>query len=664
MSENNILALEPHIPQLLTFKESLSLLNSWWDAASIIARINQDILGQNGVTLLESMQATKEQFTELQGRLHQCLLNESFNKVNMDLTFKSQNVIDVLTRNLFERTADVGFLATDNVIRQFMTGKSHLGRQTIEARLAEYVAKYSVYEEIVLLTPSGKVTANFDSTSNITESSDPLIQEISMSSEPYLEYFRHSDMQPHAKKSHMFCAKICETDDIGAPLLGILVLFFKIDDEMSRIFSTLIQGGDPSTLALIDQSHKTLVSSNTAVVKENENVGDFQQALKNKSAILHLSNTKGYQGYMGLNWLGGILQPTKYAFAESTQNKQKADEHYQLWIDSSLVSQDLKLINRDANKLDRELRILALNGKSISHRLKAQSFMPILDKLQELGEQMGQAVSDAVTKINQTAFANFKANCTFYSNLAVELMDRNLYERANDCRWWALTPYFIETLRKANITEDEKAELTKQLAYINELYTVYTNLFIYDRHGKIIAASNSDELPTYETDVMHYDWFKSCKSLTNTQQYTVSEFEKSPYYGDKETYIYNAAISDSGRFVGGIGIVFDSTPEFSAMLTDSLPLDESGNVIENAHALFVDHSGIIISASNDEWAVGEKVVLPSEIVNLESGESGQSILTINDETYIAGFTASSGYREYKTTGDYVNDIIGLVMIRL
>ncbi len=36
------------------------------------------------------------------------------------MNFKSQVAIDILIRNLFERRADIGFLATDDDIRLFL----------------------------------------------------------------------------------------------------------------------------------------------------------------------------------------------------------------------------------------------------------------------------------------------------------------------------------------------------------------------------------------------------------------------------------------------------------------------------------------------------------------------------------------------------------------
>jgi len=68
-------------------------------------------------------------------------------------------------------------------------------------------------------------------------------------------------------------------------------------------------------------------------------------------------------------------------------------------------------------------------------------------------------------------------------------MDRNLYERANDCRWWALTTKFRILLDKNPKTKDHLKMMADILVYIHELYTVYDCLFIYDDKGKVIALS-------------------------------------------------------------------------------------------------------------------------------------------------------------------------------
>ena len=83
-------------------------------------------------------------------------------------------------------------------------------------------------------------------------------------------------------------------------------------------------------------------------------------------------------------------------------------------------------------------------------------------------------------------------NVGFLASLCVDIMDRNLYERANDCRWWALDPSFRQILAKDSPDEIDVRELTRILTYINSLYTVYSNLFIFDKTGKIIAVSSPE----------------------------------------------------------------------------------------------------------------------------------------------------------------------------
>ena len=664
MNDNTLEQLEDHIPQLIEFKENSTLLNNWWDATSIIARVNQDSLEGNAHTLLESMQNTKTRFIDLQQQLNNCLLKESFKKANMDLTFKSQNLIDVLTRNLFERTAEVGFLATDQELRSFVMSNSSANKNHIQKRLSEYVAKYSVYEEVILLKPSGEVLVNFDTNNRVKDSNDPLIKEVIKTNEPYLEYFRYSDLRPENIKSHIFTTAIRTTNEHNAPICGILVMFFKLHDEMDRIFNSLLQQPDPSSIALVDDKQKVLISSNETRLTTGELVPALSTSLNKHKALLHLSNTKGYQGYMGLNWLGVISQPAQYAFRAVDISKKDAEE-YQLWQQSNLVSNDLKSINLEAIKLNSELRVLTLNGKSVSHRLKAHSFMPILEKLQELGDEMGKVVSKVVTEINQTALANLKANCVFYSNLAVDIMDRNLYERANDCRWWALTPTFTNLLSKEHLSNDDKSQLHNELAYINELYTVYTNVFLFDCQGNIITASHLDDIPTNAQSVANSPWFKQTTSLTNSQQYAVSEYEKSELYAGQETYIYSAAIkSTRGAIIGGIGVVFDSKPEFEAMLQDCLPVSETGEPLEHASALFIDQHATIIASTDENWLVGSTLPIPEALMKIKNGESRHAVTELNSDNYLIGVTCSSGYREYKTTGDYSNDVIAVVMIKM
>jgi hypothetical protein len=142
------------MPEVETYRESLQTLQAVWD--------NLTVLGQLSGTGTEitSMRAA---FAQLTGTLLNSLATESRRKVAEDLSARAQVSIDILVRNLFERTADIGFLATDSDLCAYAEAASEGAgmedegeRQRILARFREYVAKYSVYADILLLDRHGR----------------------------------------------------------------------------------------------------------------------------------------------------------------------------------------------------------------------------------------------------------------------------------------------------------------------------------------------------------------------------------------------------------------------------------------------------------------------------------------------------------------------------
>ena len=63
------------------------------------------------------MRDTKSNFNNLTEELISHLSNETLNKVLKEMDSKAQVAVDIVIRNLFERTADIGFLSTDSFIK-------------------------------------------------------------------------------------------------------------------------------------------------------------------------------------------------------------------------------------------------------------------------------------------------------------------------------------------------------------------------------------------------------------------------------------------------------------------------------------------------------------------------------------------------------------------
>ena len=664
---NNRQKLQAAIPLINNYNDRFDDLNHWWGKISLIGKINSHNVSDS---ILEEMLSTKEKFSELQGRLIQNLMKEHLLKRLADDHNKSQVAIDILIRNLFERTADVGFLATDDDIRAFLL---HTDRQVedienIRHRLAEYVKKYSVYDEIVLLDTQGRVKANLDIDSSIEFSEDPLISKTLASTDDYTETFRYSDLQPHKRNSLIYSCVIKESNEKDAKALGVLCLCFKFDDEMQSIFSNLQSERAASSIMILSESREVMATSHSQKFKVGEKIPNSGSpdliTIKNKSYISTTSETKGYQGFKGLSWQGVAMTPLNDAFKHSKETGKPQTDSCQL-LNSQLFSDDLKQIFKTSMLINDDLSLVVLNGIIAAARNNAVEFMPVLSEIKSTGESIALIFSDSIDNLQSTVISARLGDVRFCASLAVDIMDRNLYERANDCRWWALTTVFRQYLQLPTVGPDAQQEISNILGYINDLYTVYTNLYVYDKNGIIVAVSNKDHASVIGDKVDTQSGAIDALSCTDSQKYSVSKFVPSAQYDNKHTYIYNASITslEQNNVVGGMGIVFDSGPQFTEMLDDSLPKDESGHTVTGCFGMFCQRDGMIISATEGSpQQVGDVIEIDDTLLGLKSGEKDSRITNYQGKKYAIGIAASKGYREYKTTGDYQNDVVAFIMM--
>jgi len=664
--KNNKLLLVS-MPDVSSYKTRLSSLNSWWEKVTLIGKINSYNIAN---TILSDMVTTQNKFNELQGKLIDNLLVEHLQKTVIENTAISQVTIDILIRNLFERTADVGFLATDKDTRKFLLSPDSQDQllPRLEQRLTEYVKKYSVYDEIVILDVDGKVLAHLDQNNPITHSSDPLIQITLESTDDYVETYHKSDLQPHQRHSLIYSQKIKQSDVPNSPVIGILCLCFRFDNEVNSIFKKLLHDTSHNTVLILDSNDNIIASSN----EQSHPVGSKSRgskeieifSIKQNNYLSIRTVTTGYEGFNGLDWTAQIITPLEKAFNNHEKESYSSVGTVSSSFEQSTVfSAELKRIKKDSIEINDDLSLLVLNGKITSARKGAVEFMPVLQSIQTIGEDIENIFSSSVDSLETTVVSSLLNNAQFKASLAVDIMDRNLYERANDSRWWALTSDFRTILAKGSISESDTSTLSAILTSINELYTVYTNIYIYDTSSKIVAVSNKNELGIIGSTADEATAAAAALNIDDSQKYTVSSFAPNDLYSQQYTYIYNAAIThlDTAQVLGGIGLVFDSKPQFEAILNDTLPVNKFGEIISGCFAVFTDREKQIISiANNATLTVGDKLELDEHFFIAENGSSASEIVSYSSISYALGYAVTNGYREYKTTNDYKNDVIAFI----
>ncbi|WP_432240031.1 chemotaxis protein CheW [Herbaspirillum robiniae] len=647
----------PYMRDVAKCEQSLQELNLMWRVIEASAKMN---CPAEAKTILPTMAATRSGFSRLERELVSSLVEEKVRNVLAEIGTKAQYVIDIVVRNLFERTADVGFLATDRELCNFVAGVTD-SADAARYRLREYRNKYTVYDEIILLDTEGNVLVQIDPSTPLEHSADALIRQ-TLESETYVETFRATDLRPGKDRALIYSRRM-HHPQTGA-VIGVLCLCFHFEEEMAGIFAAHRDPEARANMLLLDGDNRVISSADDLWIPPGTvvpvNTGGQPQLMMfcGREYLVRTFASEGYQGYPGpVGWQGQVMIPVEVAFSgivSDVLSRLSPELAEGLLSHAHSFCPPLYEIMTAAKTIQR----IVWNGQVMTagQRGEMLKLKTILDQISETGNRSNELFAQSIHDLYQTVLASSMRDAEFSTGLLVDLLDRNLYERSDDCRWWALTPELRATLAQAEIGDAEAAKLGEILAYINGLYTVYTRLFIYDRHGRIVA-STGDGLDGVLGSSVDAATLEQVMSLRSQQHYHVSSFAPSPLYGDRDTYIYHAAIralDNDSEVVGGIGIVFDSEPELRNMLRAGL----AGK--DKMSAFYVDRAGRILSGTDDSRPVGATLEIDPALLQVANGEARSGVIVHDGQYAIVAASASNGYREFKVSDGYKEDVIAVV----
>ncbi len=637
--------------------QSLHELNLIWRLIESSARMN---CPRESGAILPTMAATRARFHQLEEELVTNLAREKLRNVHAALTTKSAYVIEIVVRNLFERTADVGFLATDGALCAFAAGINP-DVNAMRQRLRAYRDKYTVYDQIIVLDLAGHVLVQLDQSQPVSRSGDALIAR-TLACDNYVETFRTSDLCPGKRDALIYSRRLCHPET-GA-VVGVLCLCFAFEEEMARIFSTHRDPAGRSNMLLLDAEGCVIASADPGWMPLGTRVPVNHDAIPRpmmsggREYLVCTTASAGYQGYPGpQGWQGQVMIALDIAFGgvqESMLSGLDAGIADGLLVHARTFCPALFDIMGAADSTAETIRRVVWNGQVTSAQgAGSTSLKNVLEQISETGARSNTLFAESIHSLFDTVLAAGLRDAEYVTNLLVDLLDRNLYERANDCRWWALSPELQRLLALPQPGEQDIAAMTHILTTINGLYTVYACLFVYDRTGRIVASTG----PGTDT-VVDAVTLQQVLALRSAQDYCVSPFAPSARYGDQPTYVYHAAIRNPmqvSQIIGGIGIVFDAAPEFAAMLRGGIG-DKPTTL-----AFFVDRRGTIIASTDPARPVGATLEIDSTLLALDNGGSASRVVIDEGRYALLGCTVSHGYREFKVSDSYRADVIAVVI---
>jgi len=609
-------------PMIETISESFEYQNSMLNKIVLTGKINALEIAEN---LFNFTEQTAQTFAELQSKLIEHLLKENQKELYSKAKIKAQMTSNLLMKNLELRGNDIYCLSEDVLIKNYLDTKEN--KEAILKYLTDYQSQNTIYNEILLLDVNGKILVNINKKNRAKYSKDDIIKK-AMQSDGFIQEYKRTDLFISQKESLFFIKKVQKDEKI----VGFIVLFYDIKQEMQELYKEIIN--QKETIVVVDSKNNILSASEKGLDKnfiKRINKLDTFMIINNKFYVkVKISSKKG------INDLYVIVSYPKRDDINIIAEFSNENTNNRELVNINLNNPELKQLADDGYEILEDLSDVIINGELIAAKSKQYILIPILDNLREVSFKVVKLIELSISNLQKIINESLDNNVKLISEMFIKLIVRNLYEISNNVRLWAKNDTIIEAL-----ASKDYSTIKSELQFLNNVYDMYSDIFVYDKEGKIVAISNSEH---FTGDVIDRNY---TSSNIDSNRYFITHFENTKLYGNKPTYIFYASIVKDNQVIGGIGVVFDALKEFSNML--KLSFDS-----ENGIGILVDSHKKIISSNIDDFKIFDEFNLIDND-NFKDGYIGE--VEFNNKIYKIGITQSRNYREFES-----NDLYSIIMM--
>jgi hypothetical protein len=303
-------------------------------------------------------------------------------------------------------------------------------------------------------------------------------------------------------------------------------------------------------------------------------------------------------------------------------------------------------------------RVLALNARIEAARAgeAGAAFSVVAGEVQALSEKTSAVANELATKTKHSIaelsdIIGTSVRGTRLSDIAltnIDLIDRNLYERSCDVRWWATDSSVVDALTKG--TPEARQVASHRLGVILNSYTVYVDLVLADLKGDIVANGRPDQFRSIGQSVADQEWFVSAQRTKSGEEFGFQTAHRSELIGRQPALVYSCGVREqglaNGQLLGVLGIVFN-WEALAQTIMKAVPLSAAEKA--TARCCIIDSTGRVLADSNDQHLVDTLDV--SALPDVFTRKKGFFVTQYQGRECCIGYAKAPGFETY-TTGWY------------
>jgi hypothetical protein len=326
---------------------------------------------------------------------------------------------------------------------------------------------------------------------------------------------------------------------------------------------------------------------------------------------------------------------------------------------ADLLAAQVRRATEDIAKINDRTRLLSFNARieaaraggsaALAFGVVASAIRDLSEKTSVVADGMASDTRDAIgelTRISKTLATHVRG--TRLSDLAltnIELIDRNLYERSCDVRWWATDSSMVDAL--AAKTPDAYRFCSERLGVILNSYTVYLDLVVCDLAGTVVANGRPRRYPSTGMSCAGAPWFTAALATSSGEEFGFQGLHESPLVDGQRALVYSCCVRENGDAHGAprgvLGILFDWDALAQTIVHDTpLPPDEKART----RVCIVDDAGLVLADTRGR-ALRETIPV-ADLAAVFRQKKGFTQARYEGVPCCIAHAASPGYETYAT----------------